>query len=59
MLFPLEHGFIFQKQRWTRHKYRPVVGNFLYGRTGYAAGLLDIFVITGSTLIWVIRKLWT
>jgi Na+/proline symporter len=36
-----------------------VVGNFLYGRTGYAAGLLAIFVITGSTLIWVIRKLWT
>jgi Na+/proline symporter len=35
------------------------VGNVLYGRTGYAAGLLAIFVITGSTLIWVIRKLWT
>jgi Na+/proline symporter len=36
-----------------------VVGNVLYGRTGYAMALLAVFVITGSTLIWVIRKLWT
>ncbi len=35
-----------------------MVGNFLYGRMGYAAGLLAIVLVSGSTLIWLIRKLW-
>jgi hypothetical protein len=35
-----------------------MVGNFLYGRVGIAVGLLAIVVVTGSTLIWLIRKLW-
>jgi SSS family solute:Na+ symporter len=35
------------------------VGNFLYGRTGAALGLLGVLLVTGYTLIWVVRKLWT
>jgi SSS family solute:Na+ symporter len=35
------------------------VGNLLYGRTGYALGLLGVLLVTGFTMIWVIRKLWT
>jgi solute:Na+ symporter, SSS family len=35
------------------------VGNFLYGRMGMATFLLGVLLVTGSTLIWVIRKLWT
>jgi uncharacterized iron-regulated membrane protein len=35
-----------------------MVGNCLYGRMGYAAGLLAIVLVSGSTLIWLIRKLW-
>ncbi len=35
------------------------VGNFLYGRNGYALGLLAIFVSSGLALIKVIRRLWT
>ncbi|MEO8661928.1 MAG: Na+:solute symporter, partial [Bryobacteraceae bacterium] len=34
------------------------VGNFLYGRMGYALGLFAIMLVTGSTLIWTIRRLW-
>jgi Na+/proline symporter len=34
------------------------VGNFLYGRTGYALGLGAIIVVSGLLLIWVIRRLW-
>ena len=35
------------------------VGNFLYGRMNVAFCLLGVLVITGYTLIWVVRKLWT
>jgi len=34
------------------------VGNFLYGRTGYALFLLVIFLATGSALIRVIQRIW-
>jgi Na+/proline symporter len=34
------------------------VGNFLYGRTGYALGLLAIFLVTAGTLIQVVRRIW-
>jgi Na+/proline symporter len=34
------------------------VGNFLYGRMGYALGLLAVFVVTGTILIQVVRRLW-
>jgi len=34
------------------------VGNFLYGRMGYAFGLLGVFVVTGTILIQVVRRLW-
>jgi Na+/proline symporter len=35
------------------------VGNFLYGRTEYALGLLVVFVVSGTVLIKVINTLWT
>jgi solute:Na+ symporter, SSS family len=35
------------------------VGNFLYGRMEVALALLAVLLITGYTLIWVVRKLWT
>ena len=35
------------------------VGNFLYGRTNVALALLGVLLITGYTLVWVIRRLWT
>jgi Na+/proline symporter len=35
------------------------VGNFLYGRMGYALMLLVVSIISGSVLIGVIRRLWT
>jgi hypothetical protein len=35
-----------------------MVGNFLYGRMGYAIALLAIFVVTGAILIRVINRLW-
>jgi len=35
-----------------------MVGNILYGRTGYALGLFAVLAVTGSTLIWVIKRLW-
>jgi Na+/proline symporter len=34
------------------------VGNFLYGRMDYAAGLAVVFAITGFTVIRVVGKLW-
>jgi hypothetical protein len=34
------------------------VGNYLYGRDGYALGLLAVSVASGLALIGVIRKLW-
>jgi len=34
------------------------VGNFLYGRMGYAAALLGLLVVSGGVLISVIRRLW-
>ena len=34
------------------------VGNFLYGRIGYALGLLGLFIVSGLVLIRVIRRLW-
>jgi hypothetical protein len=34
------------------------VGNFLYGRMNYAFGLLAVFVVTGTILIQVVRRLW-
>ncbi len=35
------------------------VGNFLYGRTGYALGLLAVFTVSALVLIGVVRRLWT
>ena len=35
-----------------------LVGNFLYGRMGYAAALLGVLIISGFTLIRVIQRLW-
>jgi SSS family solute:Na+ symporter len=34
------------------------VGNFLYGRTGYALGLLVVFSISATFLARVVAKLW-
>jgi Na+/proline symporter len=34
------------------------VGNFLYGRTGYAMALLAVFVVSGIVLVRVIQRLW-
>jgi SSS family solute:Na+ symporter len=34
------------------------VGNFLYGRTGYATALLIIFTITAACLIRIVQRLW-
>jgi hypothetical protein len=34
------------------------VGNFLYGRNGYAALLLVVFLASGAVLIGVIKRLW-
>jgi hypothetical protein len=36
-----------------------VVGNFLYGRWGYALALAMVFVISGLILLRVINTLWT
>jgi len=35
------------------------VGNFLYGRTGYALMMAAIFALSGSILLWVINRLWS
>ena len=34
------------------------VGNYLYGRMGYALGLLGVLIVSGLVLIAVIRQLW-
>jgi solute:Na+ symporter, SSS family len=34
------------------------VGNFLYGRTGYAFFLLGVFTLSGAVLLRVINRLW-
>jgi hypothetical protein len=34
------------------------VGNFLYGRTGYAFGLFAVFVVSGGAVTTVVRRLW-
>jgi SSS family solute:Na+ symporter len=34
------------------------VGNFLYGRTGYALGLLAVFVVSAAVVMAVVRRLW-
>jgi len=34
------------------------IGNFLYGRTGYALGLLAVFIVSGILLIRVVSRLW-
>jgi SSS family solute:Na+ symporter len=34
------------------------VGNFLYGRTPYAFGLLGVFAISGGVLFYVVQQLW-
>jgi len=34
------------------------VGNFLYGRMGYALALAAVAVVSGATVIWVVRRLW-
>jgi Na+/proline symporter len=34
------------------------VGNFLYGRTGYALGLLAVFAVSASIVTMVVRRLW-
>ncbi len=35
------------------------VGNFLYGRTGVALGLLATFAVSGTALVYVVNRLWT
>ncbi len=35
------------------------IGNFLYGRTRYAFALMAVFAVSGSTLVWVVNRLWT
>jgi solute:Na+ symporter, SSS family len=35
------------------------IGNFLYGRLGYALALLVVFLISGGVLLSVIRTLWS
>ncbi|HVO09204.1 MAG TPA: sodium:solute symporter family protein [Vicinamibacteria bacterium] len=35
------------------------VGNFLYGRMGYAALCLAVFVVAGGVLLYVVNRLWT
>jgi hypothetical protein len=34
------------------------IGNFLYGRTGAGMLLLAVSVVSGLTVIWVVRALW-
>jgi hypothetical protein len=35
------------------------VGNFLYGRLGYAFALLAVFVVSGLVLLYVVHALWS
>jgi Na+/proline symporter len=34
------------------------VGNFLYGRTEYALGLLAVFIVSAAIVTMVVRRLW-
>ena len=34
------------------------VGNFLYGRMGYAFALFGVFIVSGLVLVWVVNRLW-
>ena len=34
------------------------VGNFLYGRMGYALGLLAVFAVSAAILIQIVRRIW-
>ena len=34
------------------------VGNYLYGRNGYAAILLAVFIVSSAVLTWTINKIW-
>ena len=34
------------------------IGNVLYGRTQTALILTAVFVVSGSTLLWVVNRLW-
>ncbi|SPE37494.1 Na+/solute symporter (fragment) [Candidatus Sulfopaludibacter sp. SbA3] len=34
------------------------VGNFLYGRMGYTAALLAIFLVSGTVLLRIVQRLW-
>jgi hypothetical protein len=34
------------------------IGNFLYGRTAAGTLLLVVTVVSGLTVIWVVRTLW-
>jgi Na+/proline symporter len=34
------------------------VGNFLYGRTGYALGLMAVFLVSGGIVTHVVKRLW-
>ncbi len=36
-----------------------MVGNFLYGRTGYAIALGAVFVVSGLVLLRIVNTLWT
>jgi solute:Na+ symporter, SSS family len=35
------------------------VGNFLYGRLGYAALMTAVFAVSGSVLLYVVKRLWS
>jgi Na+/proline symporter len=35
------------------------VGNYLYGRMNYALMLFGVFLVSGSALLYVIKKLWS
>jgi Na+/proline symporter len=35
------------------------VGNFLYGRLGYALGLLAVFIVSGFVLLRVVNRVWS
>jgi hypothetical protein len=35
------------------------VGNFLYGRMGYAIALLAVFAVSVAGLVFVMRRLWS
>jgi solute:Na+ symporter, SSS family len=34
------------------------VGNYLYGRMGYALGLFAVLLVSGSVVIWVTQRVW-